>query len=475
MASKHREMDAVVSEIYTAMELKPHLQSTLFVLCGDHGMNDAGNHGGSSAGETSPALLFISPKFEALGVRPESPAEPFDELQYYQTIEQADITPTIAGLLGLPIPLNSLGVFVPEFLDMWESGPYSSYLLFPVLQRTDLDAGAEKLHILARNARQLLNTVKATFPSSAFDHQTIGSSCASGEDSGVEGAQCAWSQVQQLLSSDAITADVFKSAGPALLRFSRIAQTVMSSTASNYNVLRLGLGLLITGGAAMLVSPAVYYECTRSAYTGAFLAFMAIGYGAMMFASSYVEEEQQFWYWIGSGWIFFLHIKWASSGSQVHKHITWVPTWYASLATLGLAFCQRLLRRWNQTGQKFTAEPDIARGFFPAHPAILWVLVILTYADAGHHLLQSLPPITLARIGALFLTALALMFKLNFVAADSPELLAGTFVSKAVESWPGSVSLVWQARIIFAGFACCVILAAATRIRSGMARGEFLS
>lgn len=85
-------------------------------------MNDAGNHGGSSAGETSPALLFMSPKFETLGMKLESPVEPFEELQYYRTIEQADITPTLAGLLGMPIPLNSLGVFIPELLEMWESG-----------------------------------------------------------------------------------------------------------------------------------------------------------------------------------------------------------------------------------------------------------------------------------------------------------------------------------------------------------------
>lgn len=122
MIPKQQEMDTVVTDIYTAMQNEQHLQSTLFVLCGDHGMNDAGNHGGSSAGETSPALVFISPKFEALSGRRESPVEPFDDLQYYRTVEQADITPTLAGLLGLPIPLNSLGVFIPEFLEMWEHG-----------------------------------------------------------------------------------------------------------------------------------------------------------------------------------------------------------------------------------------------------------------------------------------------------------------------------------------------------------------
>lgn len=115
----------MVDSIYTAIQHESHLESTLFVLCGDHGMNEAGNHGGSSAGETSPALLFISPKFETMGARTESPVETPDDLRFYQTVQQSDITTTLAGLLGMPIPLNSLGVFIPDFLDMWESGRHS--------------------------------------------------------------------------------------------------------------------------------------------------------------------------------------------------------------------------------------------------------------------------------------------------------------------------------------------------------------
>ena len=118
MVPKQQEMDGVVQEVYTAMQRQQHLQSTLLVLCGDHGMNEAGNHGGSSAGETSPALLFMSPKFETLGSRA-SPVEPSGDMVYYQRVEQADIAPTLAGLLGVPIPLNSLGVFIPDFLEMW--------------------------------------------------------------------------------------------------------------------------------------------------------------------------------------------------------------------------------------------------------------------------------------------------------------------------------------------------------------------
>jgi ethanolaminephosphotransferase len=122
MIPKQHEMDSIVTQVYQAMEQEAHLQSTLFVLCGDHGMNDAGNHGGSSAGETSPALLFISPRFQGLGTGRRSPVDASRDLQYYRVVDQTDITPTLAGLLGLPIPLNSLGVFIPEFLDMWHLG-----------------------------------------------------------------------------------------------------------------------------------------------------------------------------------------------------------------------------------------------------------------------------------------------------------------------------------------------------------------
>ena len=125
MVTKQYEMDSIVNNIYTTMEQEEHLQSTLFVLCGDHGMNDAGNHGGSSVGETSPALLFISPKFQASKALRQSPTGSHGDFQYYRTVEQTDITPTLAGLLGFPIPLNSLGVFVPELLDMWKLSMYT--------------------------------------------------------------------------------------------------------------------------------------------------------------------------------------------------------------------------------------------------------------------------------------------------------------------------------------------------------------
>ena len=125
MLPKQAEMDHIVKQIYGSMLSKAHLDSTLFVLCGDHGMNEAGNHGGSGPGETSPALVFMSPKLKRIARDVPCPAtQPVDEFQYYSVVEQSDVVPTLAGLLGLPMPLNNLGVFIPQFLDLWPEGEH---------------------------------------------------------------------------------------------------------------------------------------------------------------------------------------------------------------------------------------------------------------------------------------------------------------------------------------------------------------
>src|SRR4051812_751741 len=110
MIPKQIEMDNIVEQIYSAIENEDHLENTLFVLCGDHGMNDGGNHGGSATGETSPALVFMSPKIKKITKVSdrESPTKPKGEFEYYAKIAQNDIAPTLAGLMGFPVPRNNL-------------------------------------------------------------------------------------------------------------------------------------------------------------------------------------------------------------------------------------------------------------------------------------------------------------------------------------------------------------------------------
>lgn len=116
----------MVHTIYSAIENEDRLSNTLFILCGDHGMNEGGNHGGSSPGETSPALVFMSPKLTKVTQHTvkESPIKPLkgNEFEYYRMVEQSDIAPTLAGLLGFPVPRNNLGVFLEELLGFWDEG-----------------------------------------------------------------------------------------------------------------------------------------------------------------------------------------------------------------------------------------------------------------------------------------------------------------------------------------------------------------
>ncbi|CAI7591340.1 unnamed protein product [Penicillium manginii] len=322
------------------------------------------------------------------------------------------------------------------------------------------NTGSQKLQLLSRNAQQLLKVAQSTFPSATFDTEAF-SDCNPDNLSGIDEIQCTWSQAHKLLSNQQFSdsEEAYPAIEQVLLRFSRATQEVMSSTASNYDMSRLVGGLLILALATSLLLPRIYHEFSQTVSTGIFLVFMVVGYGSMMFASSYVEEEQQFWYWICSGWMFYLHMRSESPQNSSRRKAGSSPFRLIKLATLGLIASHRVLRRWNQTGQKFTAEPDIARDFFPAHPVALWGLVILTYVDSGYHLLANMPASAPAKLIALITPALGFMFKLNFAANDSPELLADTPLSKLAGSWLGSLSLVLQARLVFGGLACCGLLA----------------
>jgi hypothetical protein len=52
----------------------------------------------------------------------QSPVKPKNEgeFEYYSMVEQSDIAPTLAGLLGFPVPRNNLGVFLEDFLGFWD-------------------------------------------------------------------------------------------------------------------------------------------------------------------------------------------------------------------------------------------------------------------------------------------------------------------------------------------------------------------
>jgi ethanolaminephosphotransferase len=83
----------------------------------------------------------------------------------------------------------------------------------------------------------------------------------------------------------------------------------MSSTASNYTIQRLRTGIAVATAALVTILTIAIPAAQRANTTGIWLSFVVVMYGVMMFASSYVEEEHHFWYWVTSGWLGWLSFK----------------------------------------------------------------------------------------------------------------------------------------------------------------------
>ncbi|KAA8563673.1 hypothetical protein MFRU_052g00500 [Monilinia fructicola] len=431
MIPKQREMDGIVQLLYENMETKDFLSSTLLVLCGDHGMNDAGNHGGSAPGETSPALVFMSPKFKALERERktlEVPA-PYEEgFQYYGTVEQSDIAPTLGALLGFPVPRNNLGAFINDFLPFWP-------------EKND------RVQILLRNARQILSVVTATFPS--FENDGPSENCQILSNS-VDDLACQWRSISQRLAGLKTNEQDHIAWIADVTRWLKEAQELMSSTASNYDLKKLITGQVIAAIALVMTSVTAGPFIVKHLKASIPFIGICLLYGIMMFASSYVEEEQNFWYWTTTGWLFLLSIK------NIRRQPREI--WFLTNISILIIVATRIARRWNQTGQKFAGDPDIARTFFSQHRLTLWTLVGATYVwnlqSLARRGFSRFPQIVAGAISTLLATA-AITFKLAFTNEDSPELLAG--LAKTMADSDTGIPLVPQARLVFIGVASCLL------------------
>jgi len=155
--------------------------------------------------------------------------------------------------------------------------------------------------LLLRNALQILDIVRATFPGEDFDSDTIHVSCENSPSAGSELA-CQWRVAKAELENNGISDLLADSTVASLYKFCRKAQEVMSSAASNYNISRLFTGIAFGAISALLAFSAFRSHVNFLTADGLLFLATLILYSVMMFASSYVEEEQQFWYWITSCW-----------------------------------------------------------------------------------------------------------------------------------------------------------------------------
>ncbi|XP_045879435.1 GPI ethanolamine phosphate transferase 3 isoform X7 [Meles meles] len=136
MAKKLSQMDQVIQGLVERLE-----NDTLLVVIGDHGMTMTGDHGGDSELEISAALFLYSPKALFPGAPPEEP----------EIVPQISLVPTLALLLGLPIPFGNIGEVMAElFSEVEDSQPHSSAL-----------AQASALHLNAQQVSRFLHAYSA--------------------------------------------------------------------------------------------------------------------------------------------------------------------------------------------------------------------------------------------------------------------------------------------------------------------------
>jgi len=243
----------------------------------------------------------------------------------------------------------------------------------------------------------------------------------------------------------------------------QFAQDTMSSTASNYDVPRLVLGTSLAFLSVILTFftlPAFRPITPQGiAYT-----LVLILYSVLMFASSYVEEEHNFWYWATSAWFFYLFV--SSSRKEWYRKFLLHPA-------IMLGILHRVIRRWNQTGQKFAGADDIVHSqlLHGSNSIILWSLIGATYLDLtlrlSRHVARSIATFegasgasfaeasdanrVMASLAVLPLGGTAFVFKLAFTAKDAPELTQG--ISIGIIDWVSGLGLVGIARMVFGGLA----------------------
>nr|CAD7430886.1 unnamed protein product [Timema monikensis] len=102
---KLHEMDNVVRRIHQQLDIldaTSELPSAM-VVCGDHGMKDSGSHGGASLEEVLVPIVTIG-----LNCPGQDPS--------LLSVSQVDLVPTLAVMLALPIPAANLGKLISPLL-----------------------------------------------------------------------------------------------------------------------------------------------------------------------------------------------------------------------------------------------------------------------------------------------------------------------------------------------------------------------
>lgn len=104
-------MDNILDEVVSRLEEVSRIrgESILLVAIGDHGMDEGGNHGGATRDETNAAAYLHSFGRPLLSDLLHTTAPGIAQRKKSDDIYQVDLVPTLALLLGVPIPFANIG------------------------------------------------------------------------------------------------------------------------------------------------------------------------------------------------------------------------------------------------------------------------------------------------------------------------------------------------------------------------------
>ncbi|CAA7266705.1 unnamed protein product [Cyclocybe aegerita] len=208
MKAKLEQMNDVLTRVVEEMD-----DDTLLVVLGDHGMDRSGDHGGDGVLETSAATWIYS---KTIPLTDTSKRLPGGLLQYrtfpdapkaHRAIQQIDILPTMALLLGLPIPYNNLGTVIPELF--WRESQLGK--------------------ALEANAAQIMSYLE-TYRASPSGHEM--------DD--------AWPELQSTYAN-LLSKGTDEAKWVALINFNRVALAACRAMWAQFNPLLMALGLSLLG------------------------------------------------------------------------------------------------------------------------------------------------------------------------------------------------------------------------------------
>ncbi|XP_040093675.1 GPI ethanolamine phosphate transferase 2 isoform X3 [Oryx dammah] len=250
------EMDSILMKIHTSLlaEEREALLPSLLALCGDHGMSEAGGHGASSTEEVNTALVLISSAFERKPGDARHPAH----------VQQTDLAATLSIGLGLPIPKSNTGS-----------------LMFPVVEGRPM---REQLRFLHLNTVQLSKLLQENVPSyekePGFEQFKVS-----------ERLHRNWVRLYLEENNSEVLFNLGAKVRRQYLDALRMLRLSLTRRAAQYDVYSMAVGTVL-----VLETPP--QSTSRWSELDLLSLLGTVGHVLSLGSSSFIEEEQQTWYFL---------------------------------------------------------------------------------------------------------------------------------------------------------------------------------